>query len=362
MFDQDRIQSTKGKRKGRDEAAMWFLRLRENKVSEVNFSAWRTWLAKDEAHEQEFDEIVELWKACDQLEELPWPSEQEMGKEDTSIRSWYQDTVGAFLNLCKPRYALQAISVFLLVAVVAYLYQAPGVKQEEPINYRTTIAEHRTVDLLDGSAVTLGAKTNISVLYSDNTRSITLHQGEAYFKVSKDHNRPFLVSAGQRTIRAVGTAFNVNMGAEKVTVTVIEGLVRIEEKVKGKTNPLANIIAKESSDIRSIANVSGGHGIIYDSQGTLENIPESDAETATSWQGGRLVFIDKTLDSVIADINRYSSREIIISDDELHDLRYTGTVFQHEITGWLNGLDKAFPVRIIELGDRELVVIARKEL
>lgn len=361
MFEKKSILGKQRNTGARDTAATWFLRLRENDVSEKDFAEWRNWLAEDKVHEREFDEIVELWGACDQLEDMPWSREGEIETDNVLIKSRFHDMLHAPINKSRSGQALLATSFLFLTATLVYFYQFSGLYHEEMTFFETTVAEHRTVKLEDGSVMVLGAKTNISVRYDEAIRFITLHQGEAYFEVHKDKERPFVVVAGQRSIRAIGTAFNINMGAKKVSVTVVEGLVRIEPVVERETNRRIRSIEQGMSNVQVVTNVSGGHGVVYDSTGVMENLPERETETAISWQGGRLVFVDKPLDSVIADINRYSSREIVISDDELDDLRYTGTVFQSEISGWLQGLDKAFPIRVIDLGDHEMVVIARKD-
>ena len=362
MLDKDKVKHGYGGARARDAAAMWFLRLRENDVSEKDFAEWRHWLAEDKLHEKEFDEMVELWSAYDQLEDLPWPSEKEVKNDEVSKSPLHRSSIFAFFELLKSRQVLLVTSFLLFVGLVVYFNRVPDLQDKKWESFQTGIAEHRTVELIDGSVVVLGAKTNISVGYTAETRFISLHKGEAYFQVFKDPRRPFLVTAGQRSIRAIGTAFNVNIGAKKVSVTVVEGLVRIEPTVMEDASLRTRSVDDKPDNVQNITDVSGGHGVVYDAEGILESLPEKETKTATSWQGGRLVFIDKTLDSVIADINRYSSREIILSDDELDELRYTGTVFQNEISGWLQGLDKAFPIRVIDLGDRKMVVIARRDM
>ncbi len=202
---------------------------------------------------------------------------------------------------------------------------------------------HETAALADGSTVALGGKSSLSVLYSAQSRVVVADDGEAFYKVSKDPARPFIVRAGPVTVTAVGTAFSVRRAGESVSVVVTEGAVDV--KVDGGATVEAAVVRAEA-----------GQRVRYD-RGELTQSAESAApEIAMAWQEGRLQFVDEPLRLVVASVNRYSEREIVIADHATEELRFTGTVFEKGVDGWLQGVATVFPIRIIELDKRRVMI------
>lgn len=87
------------------------------------------------------------------------------------------------------------------------------------------------VVLSDGTEVLLNADSRLAypTLFSDKERVVSL-EGEAYFKVAPDAERPFIVRSGAVRTRAVGTEFNVrHYGEEACRVTLMEGRVEVSD-------------------------------------------------------------------------------------------------------------------------------------
>ena len=73
----------------------------------------------------------------------------------------------------------------------------------------------------------MNTDTAVSVNYSAQQRQITLHDGEAYFVVAADANRPFQVQTDYGTVRALGMAFNIKIQQQQETVTVYQHAVKV---------------------------------------------------------------------------------------------------------------------------------------
>ena len=84
--------------------------------------------------------------------------------------------------------------------------------------YFTRIGEQQTIELDDGSVVTLNTGGQLVVDYSEAARRVLLERGEAYFEVTGDPERPFTVDLGVRSVTAVGTAFNIRKNPERYQV------------------------------------------------------------------------------------------------------------------------------------------------
>ena len=112
--------------------------------------------------------------------------------------------------------------MLVLVIAGAIWWQA----EHFPI-YATEIGERRSITLADGSTVDLNARSRVRIEFSKKERRVDLLDGQALFQVTKDKNRPFIVSSGDATVRAVGTQFDVYRRTNSTTVTVLEGRVAV---------------------------------------------------------------------------------------------------------------------------------------
>ena len=117
-----------------------------------------------------------------------------------------------------------AVAAVVIGAVALYL----GLHL--PTYYKTDIGERRVVALPDGSRISMDSDTRVRVVYQKTARSITLDRGRSRFDVAHDSNRPFTVTAGPRTVVAVGTSFDVERLQSTVLITLIQGQVVIDRK------------------------------------------------------------------------------------------------------------------------------------
>jgi transmembrane sensor len=216
------------------------------------------------------------------------------------------------------------------------------------VGYQTSIGELRTVHLRDGSTIILGGRTELSVAFSGQRRSVKLIEGQAWFKVAHDPNWPFVVAAGGGTITDVGTAFVVTRENDRVVVTVTYGTVEVTTQKPQRT---PHTIAQGVAPTRVLTpiRVTEGEELAYSDKGTLSPIVYTDLHAATAWTHGRLTFDDKPLRDVVTAVDRYSSRKIAVTQ-RAGALRLSGIVHTNEIDDWLHGLEKIFPVRVEQRG------------
>src|SRR5690606_37958963 len=94
-------------------------------------------------------------------------------------------------------YALAASLLLTIASITWYSFQR-GV-------HATGIGEQRSLALADGSRIELNARSRIKIRYTDQQRRVELLEGQAFFDIASDKNRPFIVDTGGSSIRAVGT-------------------------------------------------------------------------------------------------------------------------------------------------------------
>ncbi len=357
----------------RQQAAEWLLIVQAADVSPDDLLAWEAWLNENPLHRQAFDAVGELSglvESCNQsLADIPLPDDGELAADgydgSVPVASWPRtnDDISQQHKSRRSFVWLAAAATVLLAAGAGWLRLADNLSPPSPGKlgfYETVAAEHRAVDLADGSRIELGAASALSVNFSGSRRTVVLEQGEALFEVAKDKDRPFVVVAGSGTITAVGTAFNVRRDTDRVVVTVTEGIVEVAQARRRPATLPPDVPVAEDMSPAAETTLTAGERAAYDAGG-LRRLDDVTPEAATGWREGRLRYRAEALKHVISDVDRYSDKQIILGDG-VGELVFTGTVFQDEADDWLMGLEQVFPVEVVPMdGNRVLVRLTVKD-
>lgn len=169
--------------------------------------------------------------------------------------------------------------------------------------FATGRGETKVVALKDGSVVTLNTASEIAVNYSDTLRAVELVQGEALFDVAKNRSRPFVVTAGDTDVRAVGTSFTVRRLEEApVQVLVREGVVEVSKP------------ASDAAPVRISANGMAEAPLARDAAIAARPLLPAQLHRQLAWQTGQIAFEGETLAQAAAEFARYSDTKIVIDD------------------------------------------------
>jgi len=247
------------------------------------------------------------------------------------------------LGLRQRKLALSA-AVALLFAVGGGLYLAFAPNGER---YTTPVGGLASVPMADGSNVTLNTDSQIRIALTDTERRVELGHGEAFFEVSKDPKRPFVVRAGDKRVIAVGTKFSVRREGDDIEIVVTEGKVRVEDGAAGQDSRVGG-----SADVF----LTPGSIARADDAGVLvqrRTLPE--AEEHLSWRTGWLMFRDQGLADAIAEFNRYSARKIVIQDPAIASLKIEGNFRATNVEAFVRLLESGFPVRAEVRADQILL-------
>lgn len=172
--------------------------------------------------------------------------------------------------------------------------------------FATGKGETKVVALKDGSVVTLNTASEIQVNYSEAQRSVELVRGEALFDVAKNRARPFVVAAGDTSVRVVGTSFTVRrLDETPVQVLVREGIVEVFK-------PAADAApVRITANNMAVAAPDGGSSI------SAMAVPAAQVQRQLAWQNGQLAFEGETLAQAVQEFARYSDTRIVIEDPSL---------------------------------------------
>jgi transmembrane sensor len=199
---------------------------------------------------------------------------------------------------------------------------APAMASSTPVKavagtteYRTGIGERRTVRLADGSMVTMNTRTRLAVLFTANRRLIRLMHGQALFEVIHDATRPFTVQAADRQVTALGTIFEVRVDPGRVKVVLIRGRVVVDRSPESSGG-------FDDAHIRPTILKPGQQ---FDAElGAPQKVAAIDIDRQQLWRNGFVEFDDEPLGRAVAEINRYTARPIILSNDGVAALHVSG--------------------------------------
>ncbi|MBL9194934.1 MAG: FecR domain-containing protein [Opitutaceae bacterium] len=208
--------------------------------------------------------------------------------------------------------------------------------------------------LADGTVVELRRGARLVVDFTETVRRVTLQEGQAHFQVAKNPQRPFVVTAGGVDIRAVGTAFAVQLGTQAVDVIVTEGHVAVE-KTFGAGERLA-------TPPQPYASVTAGHQVTVELAHPPAPVPVvelSPAEVAErlAWRVPRLELAATSLDQALVLFNRHTSVHLRLADPELGKLELSGVIRADNADSLLRLLSAEFGIEADRRGDE--IVLSR---
>ena len=197
----------------------------------------------------------------------------------------------------------------------------------------TRRGEVRVVPLSDGSVITLNTDSAVAVRYSGNLRAISLTKGEALFDVAKDPGRPFVVSAGDVKVRAVGTSFTVRRLEDMpVRVFVQEGVVEVARRSAQAARPI-----RLAANMRAFADAAGPR---------IDPVSPADAGRELAWRQGRIAFEGQPLAEAAAEFGRYSDTRIVIEDPRLAREEISGMFQANDPVGFGRAVAEALGARV----------------
>lgn len=238
-----------------------------------------------------------------------------------------------------------AVVTMAAIAVMFPVWQHrfwPAAGLSSPVTYQTGVGRLQDVQLPDGSSITLGGRTKLPVAFTAQRPSVTLIEGQAWFKVVHNPHWPFAVAAGEGLITNVGAAFVVTREYDRVIVTVTQGTVEVTTRKPRQVPRTLNRGVIQTSVLTPIR-ITEGEELVYTAKEALSSVTDNHA--ATVWTHGRLRFENESLRDVTEAVDRCSSRHIVVSQ-KAGVFRFSGIVFNDEIDNRLRGLEKIFPVTV----------------
>ena len=275
-------------------AARWAARLNARSVTTEeldHFYAWR----REPGNEAAYARAERVWRDARDLGEDP----DIAAAIDAALE---RPTRPGFWPLLARRRLLLG---GLVAAPIAVAGGAWWTLQEAKV-HETAPGERLAIVLADGSRVDLNTDTRIVVRLDKDARHIELERGEAMFAVKPDATRPFLVTAAGKSVRALGTRFSTYRTRDALQVVLVSGKVAV-------ASAGAPILHLDQPGATAFART-----------GNATTRGKVDLDLATAWTTGKLLFRQTPLADAVAEMNRYSRRQLDLSDPALGRLKVEG--------------------------------------
>lgn len=309
------------------EARAWLLTFASEEASPEMERAFTDWLAASEENRQAYERAHRLWEGLAEVDGI-----EDLLTDRDNVRALPQRPA-----LTRRLLLGGGLAAGLACAAAVGLLALQPPPAEE-IMLVTARGEIKTFTLSDGSQITLGGASRVRGEFTGKTRDLKLAAGNAYFDIARDEDRPLTVDTGDVQVRVLGTRFDIKKRADKVSVSVDSGHVRVMA---------GNLI--ETRDLLA------GDKIVSTAALRLGTVEGFDAEKELSWRSGRLSFVDAPLRDIVADMNQYSDRPVRLGPGAPADMRLTLSFSVQQIGQVLAGLDAAYPIQVRE-SDTEILI------
>jgi transmembrane sensor len=360
-----------------DTAAAWIFKRDSGQWTASDGAQLGAWLAASTAHRVVFLRLDSAWQQAARLKAagagispgaVPTPEELQRAPFDLASRreaehatsNFAESHVSEFASRTEAGYrqadgtefvrgrwrrmprglyvaGLCAVGLLVLLGVGYFLWPLGPA-------YHTGVGGLAAVPISDGSQVILNTDSRIRVDVTDTERRVNLVQGEALFEVVKDPARPFVVTAGNQRVIAVGTKFSVRRSEDGVRVVVLEGRVRVDPGDGADAK-----VAPAEVSAGSVARSRAGQGVL------IERKPPPDIEPYVSWRTGFLLFRETPLADAVAEFNRYNEQQIVLEDPHLAGIHIDGHFRSTNVAAFVRLLEDGFPVTVKRQGERILV-------
>lgn len=299
----------------REDAAAWVVRLEAGDLGDAEAVAFDAWLSAEPANAAAFDDALAVSHAYAAAGD---EVSQQLSQRRAAPRV---DRRRAFMGF-------GAVAAAATLAVVI----APEFASPETDTYVTAKGQHRTVQLKDGSTVDLNGGTRLTVSFTRKGRLASLAEGQAVFDVAHDTRRPFLVAAGDRTVRVVGTQFDVRRLGGKLSVTVARGAVEVRPS-EGATGKAYRLKPGQRLD-----HIEGE---------TVARVALAEPAEVLGWRTGRLVYRQQPLSEVVDDLNQQFDAPIRIEDPSLAATPISGVLVMDDQAAVIRRLALLVPITAV---------------
>lgn len=318
----------------RDLAASWFAHLHSGEATPADWRAFEQWRQAHPENARQYANMQRIWDAT--LHVPHHELRDILARSDAPLRR---------PDLARRRFGLGLAGVgsAALVGGVA-LKSGWFASPLYTIQIASQRGEQRQIRLPDNSTLDINTGTRaVARLYADK-RHVELLEGEIFFAVQHDPERPFVVDSGASRVVVTGTQFNVRYDAGLARVSVHSGSVAVSSG------------AWWNRQTRSLVR---NQGIDVAEGQALGHVQPRDLDATLAWQRGQIVFDGTPLVQAVAEINRYLERPVLIEATSVRGHRIGGVFSVKDPQTFIDLLPRFAPVHVYRQPDGQTRIVAK---
>ena len=275
-----------------------------------------TWFNESESNKKEFASLKNSWVLTNFVSD----TEMLTGIKETKHRKPFRTKI---INIAIRYAAVVIVAVLSTLTILYYgdkLVDSRLAASREQVNSYNEIVVPRGqqahLTLSDGTKIWINSKSKL--IYPSNfegkNRTVSL-DGEAYFEVTKDVSRPFIVETGSIDIKVLGTSFNLSAYRDDKVCSV------------GLDEGLVSILSKSSNELTK---VRPGELMIYDKKSQMTKVSKADLSFQSSWKNGEIKFNRMSFYDLSKILERNYNVEFVFKNPKLKEMTFNGVFYEYE--------------------------------
>lgn len=297
------------------------------------------WLSASEKHQVQRQEIVD---ALDAFDSQTPDFSVDLDADFARIKTRMHQSGAKVRSLPSRRRWLSIAAAVLALAVAGWWSLTNTTPDIEWLELATGPQQQQTISLADGSSITLNENTRLRypASFDGDNRPVEL-EGEAFFDVAKNPDKPFIIATPNANVEVLGTSFNVHSRPSSAidAVTVVSGRVAFSSLT---TQDKVVLTAGQS------ASLNNNNGKI-----TRDTVP---SPAAISWKTGRLNFVNTPLTSVFTTLEQYFDVSIENKNPDLKHCYYSFRPSKKDIDAIFKTLERVYSIEVVKDKDNHYVI------
>lgn len=300
----------------RDEAADWLAGMDTGMANRDDFEAWRD---SDPRHAAAFAQVAHSMMTVDRVK----PALKENPPQSSSPSR---------------RRLFVAAAALAVTAVGASFFTMSQAKA----SVQTAIGERRDVLLPGGGTMQVNTDSKVQWHAADHAIEVWLLKGEVALNFAESYRKCILRSA-DRVAEFSDAIINARLRGNLLDLAVVSG----------------NCALKSTASEKSIntTEIQANHAVLVSAeQSVVRPLDAMDTAVLEAWPRDELVFQGQTLDTAVAEYNRYLTRKIVIADGSLSGLKLGGRFATRDPNGFLRALHGSFGIRVVDDGSGDIAL------
>lgn len=228
-------------------------------------------------------------------------------EKEEGFKSFWKSTRSSITVKSFFKYAAIVVVALSIGSVLTWITKPISTNVEQKFSYTSQMGSISNIVLPDSSVVWLNSDSKLDVLLR-NGQVYAYLEGEAYFDIKHDDKREFIVDLGTMKVKDLGTKFNIRHYPQDVLTraTLIEGEIEV--------------LDNKDASIRKIV---PGQAFMYHKSKSKYWVKDVDTELETAWTNGQFVFVDRRLEFICKELEKWYEVDFIITDEALALTKYS---------------------------------------